>query len=160
MHDEACRRRLAATGFPDNSERLAWHHLEDDTIDGAHDGAGTEQGSSDRVLVMYLGRVAEIGPSRTVLGKPTHPYTQALVASVPSMDPTHRTQVAPLSGDPPNPINPPPGCRFHPRCRIAEPLCSQSEPRLDNIGAQHRVACHAAKPGSGHTGALATMANA
>ena len=113
---------------------------------------------SDRVLVMYLGRVAEIGPSRTVLGNPTHPYTQALVASVPSMDPTHRTQVAPLSGDPPNPINPPPGCRFHPRCRIAEPLCSQSEPRLENIGAQHRVACHAAKPGSGHTGALATRA--
>ena len=107
---------------------------------------------SDRVLVMYLGRVAEIGPSRTVLGNPTHPYTRALVASVPSMDPKQRTKVAPLSGDPPNPINPPSGCRFHPRCSIAEPLCSQREPKLDNIGVQHSVACHAAKAGSGHSG--------
>ena len=107
---------------------------------------------SDRVLVMYLGRVAEIGPSHTVLGNPTHPYTQALVASVPSMDPKQRTKVAPLTGDPPNPINPPPGCRFHPRCRFAEPVCSQHEPELDDIGVQHRVACYAAKAGSGHSG--------
>lgn len=107
---------------------------------------------SDRVLVMYLGRVAEIGPSRTVLGNPTHPYTRALVASVPSMDPKHRTKIAPLSGDPPNPINPPSGCRFHPRCSMAEPMCGQHEPKLDDIGAHHRVACHAAKAGSGHSG--------
>ena len=113
---------------------------------------------SDRVLVMYLGRVAEIGPSRTVLGNPTHPYTQALVASVPSMDPKQRTKVAPLTGDPPNPINPPPGCRFHPRCKFAEPVCSQREPELDDIGIQHRVACHAAKPGSGHSGMQAARA--
>ncbi len=113
---------------------------------------------SDRVLVMYLGRVAEIGPSRTVLGNPTHPYTRALVASVPSMDPKHRTTVPPLTGDPPNPINPPPGCRFHPRCSIAEPVCSQREPVLDDIGAQHSVACHAAKAGSGHSGMPAARA--
>ena len=114
---------------------------------------------SDRVLVMYLGRVAEIGPSRTVLDNPTHPYTQALLASVPSMDPKRRTNTAPLSGDPPNPINPPPGCRFHPRCSIAEPVCSQHEPKLDNIGAQHGVACHAVKVGSGHSGMRAAEAD-
>jgi peptide/nickel transport system ATP-binding protein len=113
---------------------------------------------SDRVLVMYLGRVAEIGPSTTVLGNPAHPYTQALLASVPSMDPARRTQEAPLSGDPPNPINPPPGCRFHPRCRLAEGMCAAGEPELDDIGLAHRVACHAARPGSGHSAATSDVA--
>ena len=112
---------------------------------------------ADRVLVMYLGRVAEIGPVAQVLGNPAHPYAQALLASVPSMDPSRRTEVAPLTGDPPNPINPPSGCRFHPRCKHAEPVCAKTEPVLDAGTQAHRVACHAAKATSGHTGrSLAT----
>ncbi len=105
---------------------------------------------SDRVMVMYLGRVAEIGPSDTVLAAPEHPYTGALLASMPSLDPDARTEVAPLAGDPPNPINPPSGCRFHPRCRLAEPVCAASEPPLDPLGPGHSVACLARQPGSGH----------
>src|SRR5258708_3079953 len=76
---------------------------------------------SDRVLVMYLGKVAEVGPAEPIFAAPRHPYTAALLASMPSLDPDARTQEAPISGDPPNPINPPPGCRFHTRCRFAEP---------------------------------------
>jgi peptide/nickel transport system ATP-binding protein len=106
---------------------------------------------SDRVLVMYLGRVAELGPASTVLEQPTHPYTQALLASVPTMDPAKRATEAPLAGDPPNPINPPTGCRFHPRCRLAEDVCSQTEPLLAEVLGPHRVACHAAAPQSGHS---------
>jgi peptide/nickel transport system ATP-binding protein len=99
---------------------------------------------SDRVLVMYLGRIAEIGPSAMVLDAPAHPYAQALLASVPSMDPDRRTAEAPLAGDPPNPINPPSGCRFHPRCRIASATCATTEPTLDVLAGDHRVACHVA----------------
>jgi len=110
---------------------------------------------SDRVLVMYLGRVSEIGPSASVLEQPTHPYTQALLASVPTMDPAARVTEAPLAGDPPNPINPPGGCRFHPRCRLAEDVCSRIEPPLDHIAGGHLAACHAALPGSGHSHAPA-----
>jgi peptide/nickel transport system ATP-binding protein len=106
---------------------------------------------ADRVLVMYLGRVAELGPADTVLEQPLHPYTQALLASVPSMNPAERATEAPLAGDPPNPINPPSGCRFHPRCRLAEAVCSQTEPVLQRHGGAHPVACHAADPGSGHS---------
>ena len=111
---------------------------------------------ADRVLVMYLGRVAEIGPADTVLEQPIHPYTQALLASVPNMDPTRRATVAPLAGDPPNPINPPSGCRFHPRCRFAEDVCSRTEPALVGTGGSHPVACHAVVPGSGHSRAKAS----
>jgi len=108
---------------------------------------------SDRVMVMYLGRVSEIGPSDTVLDAPAHPYTEALLASMPSLDPDNRTQVALLAGDPPNPIDPPTGCRFHPRCALAEDICSQTEPPLDGIQPLHRVACLARQPGSGHSAA-------
>jgi peptide/nickel transport system ATP-binding protein len=87
----------------------------------------------DRVLVMYLGRVVEIGPADTVLAAPAHPYTEALLASMPSLDPDHRTEVAPLAGDPPNPIDPPSGCRFHPRCPLAEPVCASQDPPLDPL---------------------------
>jgi peptide/nickel transport system ATP-binding protein len=110
---------------------------------------------SDRVMVMYLGRVSEIGPSDTVLDAPAHPYTEALLASMPSLDPDNRTQAALLQGDPPNPIDPPRGCRFHPRCGLAEPICGDKEPPLDAVGPLHRVACLARQPGSGHSAAPA-----
>ena len=85
---------------------------------------------SDRVMVMYLGKVAEVGPSDVILRSPRHPYTAALLASMPSLDPDHRTQEAPLAGDPPNPIDPPSGCRFHTRCKFAAPVCSARAPGL------------------------------
>ncbi|KAB1074041.1 ABC transporter ATP-binding protein [Methylobacterium planeticum] len=112
----------------------------------------------DRVMVMYLGRVAEIGPADTVLSRPSHPYTEALLASMPSLDPDRRTQEALLAGDPPNPIDPPPGCRFHPRCRIAEAVCAETEPPLDPVAPAHRAACLARQPNSGHSLSVARAA--
>ncbi|WP_200944280.1 MULTISPECIES: ABC transporter ATP-binding protein [unclassified Methylobacterium] len=112
----------------------------------------------DRVAVMYLGQVVEIGPADTVLASPSHPYTAALLSSMPSLDPDNRTQVAPLAGDPPNPIDPPSGCRFHPRCTLAEPVCSAKVPPLDTVVDLHRVACLARQPGSGHSAANALVA--
>ena len=105
---------------------------------------------SDRVMVMYLGRVAELGPSDALFDTPAHPYTQALLSSMPSMDPDHRTKKAALAGDPPNPINPPAGCRFHPRCAHAAPLCSQTEPARIANGSTRSVSCLIHQPGSGH----------
>jgi peptide/nickel transport system ATP-binding protein len=116
---------------------------------------------SDRVLVMYLGEVVELGPVDRVWDKPAHPYTKALLAAMPSSDPDRRTQTPPISGDPPNPIDPPPGCRFHTRCPFAEPLCSQATPKLfplDTLG--HQAACYMAIPNSGHSRAPATGADA
>jgi peptide/nickel transport system ATP-binding protein len=111
----------------------------------------------DRVAVMYLGQVVEIGPADTVLAQPSHPYTAALLSSMPSLDPDNRTEVAPLAGDPPNPIDPPSGCRFHPRCSLMEPVCSGNVPPLDSVGVLHRVACLARQPGSGHSLATASQ---
>ena len=105
---------------------------------------------SDRVMVMYLGKVAEVGPAEAILTRPRHPYTQALLASMPSMDPDKRTQEAPISGDPPNPINPPSGCRFHTRCNMVAALCAHAEPPPHDVGAGHLAACHLADPQSGH----------
>jgi len=105
---------------------------------------------SDRVMVMYLGKVAEFGASDVILASPRHPYTMALLASMPSMDPDRRTTEAPLYGDPPNPIDPPSGCRFHTRCKFAAPACAATAPALAAIGPAHRVACLMAAPGSGH----------
>jgi peptide/nickel transport system ATP-binding protein len=105
---------------------------------------------SDRVMVMYLGRVAEVGPAEAVFNQPSHPYTSALLASMPSMDPDNRTQEAPITGDPPNPINPPPGCRFHTRCKFVADVCKVKEPALYDVGGAHLTACHMADPASGH----------
>ena len=105
---------------------------------------------SDRVMVMYLGQVAEIGPSDALYQAAAHPYTRALLSSMPSMDPDHRTEEATLAGDPPNPINPPAGCRFHPRCALAAPVCSQRAPARVLTGAQQGVSCLVHEPGSGH----------
>jgi len=115
---------------------------------------------SDRVMVMYLGRVAEIGPAEALFEDPAHPYTHALLSSMPSMDPDHRTEDAPLAGDPPNPISPPSGCRFHPRCAIAAPVCSQREPQRIAFGARHEVACLRREAGSGHPMATGSTAAA
>ncbi len=112
---------------------------------------------SDRVMVMYLGEVAEIGPVEAIYSAPAHPYTRALLAAMPSMDPDRRTESAPLSGDPPNPINPPPGCRFHTRCALSENVCSKTVPLLQSQGSDgrgaggHLAACHAVTAGSGHS---------
>jgi len=105
---------------------------------------------SDRVMVMYLGKVAELGAADVILANPRHPYTMALLASMPSMDPDRRTTEAPLSGDPPNPIDPPSGCRFHTRCKFATPVCAQTAPALAEVGPAHRAACLMAAPGSAH----------
>jgi peptide/nickel transport system ATP-binding protein len=107
---------------------------------------------SDSVLVMYLGEVVELGPVDRVWDAPAHPYTRALLAAMPSSDPDRRTETPPISGDPPNPIDPPAGCRFHTRCPFAERLCANATPKLtalDKMG--HRAACYMAIPGSGHS---------
>ncbi len=106
---------------------------------------------SDRVLVMYLGEVVEIGSVEALYAAPRHPYTRALLASMPTMDPDRRTGKAPLAGDPPNPINPPTGCRFHTRCAHAEEICKARAPRLG--GGEHAAACLMVEPGSGHSAA-------
>jgi peptide/nickel transport system ATP-binding protein len=116
---------------------------------------------SDRVLVMYLGRVVELGPVGTVYRTPSHPYTRALIDSRLSMDPRRRLAAAPISGDPPSPANPPSGCRFRTRCPLAEPICAATSPTLAPIGGdpQHQAACHAASPGSGHSRAALALAS-
>jgi peptide/nickel transport system ATP-binding protein len=105
---------------------------------------------SDRVLVMYLGEVVEIAPIAAMHGRQAHPYTQSLFSAMPSMDPDNRTMEPPLAGDPPNPINPPPGCRFHTRCRLAKPVCAVMVPHLRPIHEEHEhlVACHIHDPKS------------
>ncbi len=101
---------------------------------------------SDQVMVMYLGQIVEIGPVAEVYSEPQHPYTKALLKSQPTMDPHNRTKQAPITGDPPNPISPPSGCRFHTRCPVAEPNCSRVEPSLRQVGSErHLAACHLAK---------------
>ena len=108
-----------------------------------------------RSMLVRDDRIAEVGPAEPIFAAPRHPYTAALLASMPSLDPDARTQEAPISGDPPNPINPPPGCRFHTRCRFAEPPCSAVEPAATAVGEKHIVACHMAVAGSGHKRAVA-----
>jgi peptide/nickel transport system ATP-binding protein len=105
---------------------------------------------SDRVMVMYLGKIVEIGAVEAIYGNPQHPYTRALLSARPSMDPRKRTIEAPIQGDPPNPIDPPSGCRFRTRCPFAEETCAKVEPALADTGAQS-VACLIYVPGSGHS---------
>lgn len=112
----------------------------------AHDLAVVKN-VSDRVAVMYLGKICEIGPSESLYAEPHHPYTNLLMASIPEVDLERRagsgeweTQV----GEPPSPVNPPSGCRFRTRCPRAESICAESEPQLRNVGGDpdHWVACH------------------
>jgi peptide/nickel transport system ATP-binding protein len=95
---------------------------------------------SDRVLVMYLGRIVESAPAARLWSAPLHPYTRALMAAVP--DPARRRQAAPMSGDLPSPQDVPPGCRFHPRCPLATERCRVEDPRPRVLAPDHEVACH------------------
>jgi peptide/nickel transport system ATP-binding protein len=108
---------------------------------------------SDRVLVMYLGQIVEIGPVDAIYNRPKHPYTRALLDSRLAIDPLDRVEQPPLSGDPPNPINPPSGCRFRTRCPFAEELCALKAPALGDAADRtaHLAACHMADPASGHS---------
>lgn len=97
---------------------------------------------SDRVAVLYLGRIVEIGPTRAVLKEPAHPYTRALLAAVPRLDRVRTRGEGRLAGEPPSPVRPPAGCRFHPRCPHALPICRERPPELLEVASGHRAACH------------------
>src|SRR4030067_13719 len=98
---------------------------------------------SDRVAVMYLGKFVEQAKTEEIYKNPLHPYAQALFNSIPIPDPTRRRERAALSGEPPRPVNPPSGCRFHPRCSLATNACERQEPPLIDVGDEHYVACFA-----------------
>ncbi len=97
---------------------------------------------SDRVCVMYLGKVVEVSEKNELYDNPLHPYTKALLSAIPIPDPEVKRERIILEGDVPTPINPPQGCRFHTRCRYAMPICSQEEPILKDVSSEHFVACH------------------
>jgi len=99
---------------------------------------------SDRVAVMYLGKIAEISPRDELFINPQHPYTQALMSAIPIPKPNRKRERVILKGDVPSPLNPPTGCRFHPRCPIAEEICSREEPQLKALSShpEHQVSCH------------------
>lgn len=104
---------------------------------------------SHRVAIMYLGKIVEVGTSETIYADARHPYTRALLSAVPMPDPDKKgkKERMVLQGDVPSPINPPPGCSFHPRCPFAEKICAESEPKLDRTDDGHLVACHVFGPG-------------
>ena len=112
---------------------------------------GTEHDPADTLCAMV---------ELALFEDPRHPYTQALLSAMPSMDPDNRATAAPITGDPPNPINPPSGCRFHTRCPHAEKVCSLKSPDLRRVaqGSSHLTACHMAIPESGHSAAPAKAA--
>lgn len=99
----------------------------------------------DNIAILYLGKIVEIGPLRDVYSTPMHPYTQALMAAVPVPNPHDRRTTPMPEGEIPNPIDPPKGCRFHPRCPYAKADCSEVEPELRTLEPNHFVACHYAE---------------
>jgi peptide/nickel transport system ATP-binding protein len=106
---------------------------------------------ADEVMVMYLGQVVERGKTADIFSAPAHPYTRALLASMPSHDPINRTLQAPIIGDPPSPIDLPNGCRFAPRCPHAADLCVKQNPITQTVGeGPHTVSCFLADQKSGH----------
>jgi oligopeptide/dipeptide ABC transporter ATP-binding protein len=97
---------------------------------------------ADRVGVMYLGKMVELAPTVELYKRPLHPYSIALLSAIPVPDPTFKAKRVVLSGEVPSPVNPPAGCRFHPRCENAMQVCQTQEPKLIDIGNDHLVACH------------------
>ena len=97
---------------------------------------------SDRVIVMYLGKICEVSTPQKIVNSPAHHYTRALVASVPVPDPTVGRRRAAIEGEPPSPVNPPSGCRFRTRCAAATALCAEQEPQLREVTPGQFVACH------------------
>ncbi|HHX24456.1 MAG: ABC transporter ATP-binding protein [Tepidanaerobacteraceae bacterium] len=97
---------------------------------------------SDRVSVMYLGKIVETSEKKRLYDNPLHPYTRALISSIPIPNPEIKRERIILEGEVPTPINPPKGCRFHTRCQYAKPICCQQEPLFKNIDEEHYVACH------------------
>jgi peptide/nickel transport system ATP-binding protein len=106
----------------------------------SHD-LGVVRHLADRVVVMYLGRVVEIAPTKALFAAPNHPYTQALLAEVPRLD-RRRRRFAPIQGEIPSPLAPPPGCHFHPRCPHAFARCAAEAPALREIAPGRFSACH------------------
>ncbi|MEW6141259.1 MAG: oligopeptide/dipeptide ABC transporter ATP-binding protein [Thermodesulfobacteriota bacterium] len=97
---------------------------------------------SKKIVLMYVGRVVEYGPSEPLFSRPRHPYTEALLSNVPTTRPELTGRKIILKGEPADPINPPPGCPFHPRCLYAEDVCASAEPELVEVGPGHIAACH------------------
>ena len=97
---------------------------------------------SDRIAVMYLGKIVELSPAEELYDRPIHPYSEALLSAVPVPDPDVERERIVLQGDVPSPITPPSGCRFHPRCRYATDICTTTEPPLVAHGEKHLAACH------------------
>ena len=107
----------------------------------AHD-LSVVQYISTRVGVMYLGKLVEIAPRKALFARPRHPYTQGLLMAAPQPDPAHKTTRVAIEGEPPSPLNPPPGCHFHTRCYLASARCRVEAPTLEDLGDGHWVSCH------------------
>lgn len=107
----------------------------------SHD-LGVVRHISDRVIVMYLGKIVEVADKETLFRNPQHPYTKALLSAIPILNPRRKTERVILQGDVPSPINPPSGCRFHTRCPIATDACKTESPEIREIGTNHQVACN------------------
>jgi oligopeptide/dipeptide ABC transporter ATP-binding protein len=126
---------------------------------------GVVEHISDRVAVMYLGRIAELADRRELFRHQEHPYTQALMSAIPIPNPELRRRRVILRGDVPSPVNPPSGCRFHPRCQLRQELggpaiCADVTPPLIELGGGHECACHFRQPGGATAEATAGAANA